>query len=645
MDCLLALLCILFIALFYNSAVGMKAASAPFAACATVIILLTLFGALGILSTGVIAIYTLSAVMLVISLVPVFGKKKKMSELLTGFFAPGVAFFIAASVGIYIACLILVPAFRQWDEFSFWGTAAKVIWSTRQLYTTAGTSMLTSAYLPGLPLFGAFFQYFFNPFFTEYKVYVAYDVLMFSALAVLFADTKWKEFLRWIFLSLFCWFFVDLFYACTGWMNPYFSAYSDTAIGIVFGGVLLTWFMYKKKDHAVWLSTCLGLGLLTCMKDIGLALGFIIAGTISMDMVIGNDYPKKYGKGAKSLIKFIYCIVMFVIPAVIYVAWLTYFTSVTGIVSSEIPYPYSLVDIVFLGKDPRFFNFLNLELGALNNQLVNFGSIKLMCLVFTAYPIVAAFFVKDMKRIIRVAITSFILLAGFVVYNIFFAYLYTAVFHTEELVNYARYMSSYVLGWGMLISGMAMAEYEEERMKPLRKILNYAFLVLITICAVFFGGPKEKAFGISPTRLSYQSWYRKYCSDMTSEDRIFLVCQNSDGGEWMIFNYDFLPAYTLQLYGLGNIIAPGSEHTSRYDTEATREDIEKYIIDQEADYVFVLKSDEYFLNECGPLFDDFLAYYYDGSSNFYKVNYNEDGSVYMTAIHTPEQIQALHEKQ
>lgn len=132
---------------------------------------------------------------------------------------------------------------------------------------------------------------------------------------------------------------------------------------------------------------------------------------------------------------------------------------------------------------------------------------------------------------------------------------------------------------------------------------------------------------------------------MTAEDRIFLVCQNSDGGEWMIFNYDFLPAYTLQLYGLGNIIAPGSEHTSRYDTEATREDIERYIIDQEADYVFVLKSDEYFLNECGPLFDDFLAYYYDGSSNFYKVNYNEDGSVYMTAIHTPEQIQALHEKQ
>ena len=643
MDCLAALLCILFTAFFYNTTVKVKASSSPFAACSTIIILLTLFGALGILSAGVAAIYVLAVAGLAVSLLPVIRREKKLTELLAGFFTPGVAFFTAASVGIYIACLILVPAFRQWDEFSFWGTASKVIWSTRQLYTTAGTSMLTSAYLPGLPLFGAFFQYFFNPFFTEYKVYVAYDVLMFSAFAVIFADTKWKEFIKWILLSLFCWFFVDLFYACDGWMNPYFSSYSDTAIGIVFGGALLTWFMHKKKDTALWFTTCLGLGLLTCMKDIGLALSFIIAGTISLDMVIGNDYPKKFGKGAKSLIKFIYCIGMFAIPAVIYVAWLKYFTSVTGIVSSEIPYPYSMTDIVLFGKDPRFFGFLDLEVQYLDNQLVNFGSIKLMCLVFVAYPIVASFFIKDTKRIIRTAVTSVVLLAGFVVYNIFFAYLYTAVFHTEELINYPRYMSSYVMGWGLLIAGIAMAEFEEERWKPLRKVLTYAFLILITICAVFFRGPKETQFGISSTRLAYQSWYRKYCSDMTAEDRIFLVCQNSDGGEWMIFNYDFLPAYTLQLYGLGNIIEPGSEHTSRYDTEATREDIENYIKDQEADYVFVLKSDEYFLNECGPLFDDFLAYYYDGSSNFYKVNYNEDGSVYMTAVHTAEQIQALHE--
>ena len=628
----LPLILILSLSFFYIVVVRMRPSAAPLASCSTVILLMTLFGCLGCLSAGVVVLYLLGAALLVCSVIRIRQKELTVKDVLNDCLSPSIVFFIISSVVIYIVCFIKQPAFRQWDEFSFWGIAAKVIWSCRELYTTAGTSMITSAYLPGLPLFGAFFQYFSAGSFTEYKVYIAYDVLMIASLITIFGDTRWKDWLKTAVTSVFCICFMGLFSSCYGMMNPMFSAYSDTVIGLVFGGIILTWFMYRDKDLSTWLATCLGLALLTCLKDIGLALDFIIAGTISLDMVIGNDFPHRFGKKKFSVINLIYCAAMFIIPVVVYVSWLKYFTAVTNIVSSEIPYPYSFIDIVIRGKDPRFFMFVDYLKTALDEQLVNFGSIKFMSFVFVAYPIVAICLLKDKKLIVRTSAASICMFFGFVVYNIFFLYLYTAVFHYDILVNYQRYMSSYVIGWGLTISGLAAIDYSTPRSDFLKKLLLCSYMILISVCAVFFRAPLETDVSISDTRLQYQHWYSKYCSDMTVDDRMFLVCQDSDGGEWMVINYDFLPVYTVPTYVTGNLIRPGSEHHTIYDVEATSDDIVNYLKEEAVDYVIVLRSNEYFLEEFGKLFSDDLGCYYDGSCNFYKVDYNDAGSIILTPV-------------
>ena len=511
MDCLLAFLTILFISFFYTAKLEMRTSSAHLASCATVILALTLFGCLGILSVGVVVVYVSAVALFLMAVISSRRLERSFRTLIGTFFTPATLLFIVCSVTIYVICVIRQPAFRHWDEFSFWGIAAKVIWSCRELYTTAGTSMITSAYLPGLPLFGAFFQYFFNPLFTEYKVYIAYDVLMIASLVAVIGDTKWKDYLRWIVGFVFCISVPGLFSSCYGWMNPMFSAYSDTVLGLVFGGALLAWFMHEEKDAGVWISVFLDVALLTCMKDIGMAFGLGIGMLITADLILRK---KKAQDGIKRsrLRTAINCLLVYVIPVVVYIAWLKYFTSVTGIVSSEIPYEYSMVDILIRGKDPRFFNFLRMEVAALSQQLVNFGSIRLMSLVFLAYPICAVFFISDRNRILRVAVLSVLLLMGFVVYNIFFAYLYTAVFHTEEIVNYQRYMSSYVIGWFMAVSGVAWfdSECRSSVGKILKTVLTVALMIRISVCAVFFKSPMETDVSSTGTRAQYDSWFLKY---------------------------------------------------------------------------------------------------------------------------------------
>ena len=55
----------------------------------------------------------------------------RWKELIT----PSTAFFLVASVAVIAVFAVRQPLFMEWDEFSFWGIAPKVVKSTGQLYT------------------------------------------------------------------------------------------------------------------------------------------------------------------------------------------------------------------------------------------------------------------------------------------------------------------------------------------------------------------------------------------------------------------------------------------------------------------------------------------------------------------------------
>ena len=102
----------------------------------------------------------------------------RWKELIT----PSTAFFLVASVAVIAVFAVRQPLFMEWDEFSFWGIAPKVVKSTGQLYTFQPQGLRVTSYVPGLVMLDEAFQ-FLGTSFAPWKVFAAYDILMFAIFA------------------------------------------------------------------------------------------------------------------------------------------------------------------------------------------------------------------------------------------------------------------------------------------------------------------------------------------------------------------------------------------------------------------------------------------------------------------------------
>ena len=150
MSFFISLAAIVAICLFVTVRFKANSAWTPF----FVVAFITLFSCyLGTLNLLVPAIYLVLA-FAVFSLVYVFIlKRKDLKANLLSFLSPGMVFFIASSIFFFFALQKENAAFSVWDEFSFWGTAAKNVFAHRQLYTLFESSMINISYPPVLPVF------------------------------------------------------------------------------------------------------------------------------------------------------------------------------------------------------------------------------------------------------------------------------------------------------------------------------------------------------------------------------------------------------------------------------------------------------------------------------------------------------------
>ena len=70
----------------------------------------------------------------------------------------GLKFFAAASLVIWVLFAVLQPMFVEWDEFTFWGMAAKLLKEKNVLYPADPANLRAVSGLPGLGLVSYFVQ-------------------------------------------------------------------------------------------------------------------------------------------------------------------------------------------------------------------------------------------------------------------------------------------------------------------------------------------------------------------------------------------------------------------------------------------------------------------------------------------------------
>ncbi|GEM_PF-4897046 len=609
----------------------LRASLTPLTVISSVLILLLLFGICNALKFGVYFVLV-SAVLLL--LWAIASEKAKLWSIFKRFACPGIAFFIAASLMFYFTLQWRNPALHQWDEFSFWGIACKVVLENDKLYTLVHSSMINISYPPMLSLFNYFIQ-FFNASIVEWQIYYSYDLIMMAVMTALFSRVEWKNPVTAVILTVFSLFALYSFYYASSGLYLYVNAYADVIVGVVFGGALAVWYGGEGKRLSRYLSTMAVLALVTLTKDIGFALALVAAGIISIDMLISGSSPTR---SKKFIVRVIYPILLMLSVVVTYYIWSMHFTSVTSIARVTIPYQYSVIDML-MGKDEYFKVIVQKMIDALPvKMLVTFGTVSVMLVAFTVAPLLLTPFVKKRKNIIRIVCFTLLALAGFAAYYLFHAYMYTAIFpHTDtfDLYCYDRYISSYPIGW--LIGGVAVMLSDISApcvgfLKKKLKFLPALMIISAFLFSIWYYTPcnfdqyvyisRKVELPIHSVRESFRIAASRYEGVLDENDKLYLVCQGTEGAEWFLFNYEFLPAYTEKSFGGGYFVSKNpsdNQNSDLYGYPFSREDFEKQLIENEIDYVFVAKRDEYFDEEFRPMFTDYLGYFDDGTHVLYRV--------------------------
>ena len=169
-------------------------------------------------------------------------KEAALAAALRGCVCPAwlVAFGGSAVLAVFLA--VRQPLFRQWDEFSFWGTAANAVWQHDALYTLVEqTNLEARSYPPALPLLSYAFSFLADRF-APWLLYAAYGVLSFSVFGAV-TGLAGRSAAPAAFGAMAC---VLAPFAVECWsdgqvLNAYVTAYSDQILGILTAGGCAVW--------------------------------------------------------------------------------------------------------------------------------------------------------------------------------------------------------------------------------------------------------------------------------------------------------------------------------------------------------------------------------------------------------------------
>jgi hypothetical protein len=646
LDAALSLLCVVAIALFFVSELKVNTAFSPFLSLLFIILFCCLSSMLGLIYFALVAVYVFAACCVVFLLL---FRRDRLKGLLREFFSPAVVFFIVSSSVLFITLAVRKPYFMAWDVFSFWGAAAKCIFQNHQIYTMTASGMINVSYPPALPALSVFVQVF-SKTFAEYKVFWALDMFMMSVMSMLFAKIRWRNVAGTVMFFLFGMFSLYLFTPSFGGGPLYVSAYSDFLIGVAFAAPLLLHFAVDResKNTLSLLLEAASLMLLPLIKDIGLALALIGSVIILFDIVLFKSHPFEKITGRKRLFaKILLPLLVPAAPLISFFLWSAHFSAIHGLSKSTVSYEYSFLEML-MGKDPVFNRVVDrmTEL-FFSAKLVLFGSVFVMCLAFTLVPILLAALSRDKKKFLRVTVFSVLCLLGYLLYYLFHAYSYAAIFgYNGTVVDFYRYMSTAPIGWMLSATGVCVFSVAPPPGKRLASATPTAVTAAVLIVILLFNdGAVEKSMVFNPDvalnqtitmdlRRAFRRELNSFEGYLTPDDRFYCIAMPPDGTpsvgwENLIFLYEVMPAVTVDLIEGGVFTSPDTpdELLQYYQVRIDKASFIAYLRQKQVNYVYVFSVDTYFTDEFSDLFDDRLMSFYDGTTKVYMVIDKPDGFI------------------
>lgn len=643
----------------------------PLVAVACAMVFFTLAGCLGLLYVAGWVWYALCAAGFVAVLVSQKGRFWKLAT-------PGFVFFVVAGVLVVALFAFTQPMLTQWDEFTFWGTAAKATSGAGELYTTAQSNLIARTYPPGLIVYTYVMQFFGG--FSEAGFIACFAILYFACFAAagaLWGKNRTATILFMAALVLLPFFFeVGTTEGRMLW--TYQVCMADLPMAALFGGALCFYHAGGEKSARRLLPFGIILAALTSVKDMGLALAAVALFVVLVDMIFVERRRLGFYKLRRwpaILAAFLWCAALM---AGAYLLWAAHLDSLgsnrfeVGSYGIEM----SLLDVVKtgvlmlfgVGRSEAFSTISGEMLRALwQRPVCMFGPGVVVLAVILVVSALAFVFSATKRQRLRVGLFTLAMAVGFVGFYIFNIFTYTFVFHEAEglvLKDYARYMLPYWMAWlmGALCLLSRAATWEKASFYRLRVSRAVAMLVCVALVAGVFvrGNWQGNVLRVSPTQYSVRQDVRAVVQDalaegMQPDDLVYIISQDDDGTRFYMFGFEMEATREL-VYGgdkmeldgtiitdeagvpvmsssmASTLIPPGGEARSSTSFECTPDMLAEYLRMHDCTHLLLDVVDEYILADFAELFSDGLAGWDADDptvrgNRYYRVQYGENGKV------------------
>ncbi len=457
-----------------------------------------------------------------------------LKEIITGWdsvqkyvITPGFFFYLIAAV--YFSATNMGRTFLSSDEFSHWGLAIKNFYYLNDFANLENATTSFKDYPPAASIWGWFsvklwFRY------AEGIIINAQDMLLVSLSIPCFSwiENK-KDWKKWLIFSL-----IVILLPVT-YRNGYTAIYVDTLLGITFGYVICKYLFDDARTK--WADIVLGIVILCLEKATGVGLAAIAF------LVILCCEVKKNVNGQETR-KNTFLHIAEIIFAILFgkYSWSIYLKlSGTKAVwnTSEIS-PSAILDIfrhpegnyrmeVLENFVKKFFD------GTAGGYAVSYSYMTLVVIAIACIVFLHIYVIKKDKSVI-VGLSA--MLGGWIIYLISLLILYQFSYTKSEavyLASFHRYNSTYMVALVMVLE-ISILYYFRNKNKTL---IVCAIAVLLNCNLFSVISPVLEFLGEMPEHEEFTD----VTDQITENDKIFFVDQNSDNINYLIFRYEVTPVH------------------------------------------------------------------------------------------------------
>ena len=488
--------------------------------------------------------------------------KKEMKEYVVNIFSVGFVIFLLALAFIYY--MTAGRLLSRFDEFTHWGLTVKNFILFDGYANVAGSTTHGAGYQPGISLFCYYFTAL-RRYMNECDVLQAMNIYTVAMLLVVYRKITWKRIIIGIFMLPLIFIMPWL---CVSAIIPYNTLYVDCAMAVTFGSMLFHYYTHEQEGF-LYYGMLLYSAVIILIKPGSEFFALMVLGMVILDVLLFRR--KEFGQMCKKAGRWLLPVLYVVISAASYLS-LKLFTA-----HHHMLQVFDYIEVTeehTMSADAILENFR----AALFNMSSD-GKFKLSYVLWLAvFALIGLFIVLFAKE-------------------------------GAHLASMDRYMYTYILG-ALVFLVFMLVHWIITRFGGFGNIL-----ILIPVGIILAFAPWKKLTAdmitcqetISKTmakRMEYEFVEQLPKKLDPKKDRVYFICQDSNGYEYQVSYYLATPVALSYDYAMGWSLGTPYSESDVWTLDMSKEEWEKALNEGGYTYVYIYNADKQFRSRYGDLFDN-----------------------------------------